>query len=364
VKTEKSIPATIEGQKYSVEEAIGKKCPDFIFPNEEDYGYFRAELDHRSLEAAKTSLSKFSDPFTRHLLAYTLWEMVKAGSWRADEFGKAALTWIAVETNKNLIEDLSDMMANSRNNRISVTRILTGEARAKFSADLFRIARRKAENAQPGSDLQRIWFHLALRTASVADADWMQRIAEKKTKLSGLKLDPNLRWDILLAVARRRAIAPEVLDAAAKDDPSSAGQARLLEVKAATPDLAADFPALFALEKADGIYPNAHLKKAMGGYLNLENEERTKAWRTKFFASLENVAAKADDSYYRSFAQTLYPGVCSAEVAAETTAWLGAHPAAPTPLRVALSKMAFSENWCAAIRAGTPFPLWQSVGLK
>jgi aminopeptidase N len=317
-----------------------------------------ANLDPKSLEFAKTSLPRITDPFTRHLVAFTLWEMVKAGKWTVAEFGPAALGWVATETNKPLLDDLTEMLENSRASRISVSRLLEGDARTKFRAELQKLARKKAENASPGSDLQKIWFKLALRTLATEDADWAVKLATKKAKISGLKIDPDLRWEILLAVARVKSIDPEVLAAAEKDDTSSAGQNRLLEVKAASSDLAADFPALFALEKVDPAIPQTRLKKAAGTYLSSTNPDRTVAWRPKFFASLESVAAKSDESYFRAFAQSLYPALCSTDVATETNAWIAAHPKAPTVLRVTLTKMAFSEAWCAAIRAGHEFPLW------
>ncbi len=359
-KDEKDISVSVDGATTTVDDAIGKKCPDFVFPNENDYGYFQVGLDPKSLEIAKTSLMRITDPFTRHLLAFTLWQAVRAGKWKVEEFANAAMGWISTETNKMLLEDLMGILENERSGRISVARLLEGDERAKFRADLHRVALKKAEFGSPGSDLQRLWFKLAVRTMAPEDTDWALGIATKKKKISGLKIDPDLRWEILIAVSRLKTIDPEIITAAAKDDPSSKGQTHLLEVQAASPDLAGDFPALFALEKIDPAIPTSKLKRAAGSYLTYTSPERIRAWRPKYFASLESVAAKSDESYYRYFASALFPGECSAEVGAETNAWLVAHPKAPSVLRITLTKMAFAENWCAAIRAGREFPLWST----
>ncbi len=361
-KRGKGIRTAIESERANVEEAVGEKCPDLVFPNDEDFGYFMVDLDPKSLEAAKTSLSKVSDAFTRHLLAYTLWEMVRAGKWTLSEFAEASAGWLATETNKTLIEDLSDILAHSR--RMSVARLLEGEARAKFLDRIHTLARRKAETSARGSDLQRIWFTLALRTMAPTDAEWALAIHAGKRKLPGLKVDPDLRWDILTTVARVAPIDSATLEAAGKADPSSEGQGRMLEVLSAleTSSVTNELPALFTLEKTDANIPNARLRKAMSTYLSYSRIPRAEAWRPKFFASLSAVAAKSDDSYFRSFAQSLYPSQCSDAVADETTEWLKSNSKAPRTLRIALRKMAFAEKWCAAIRAGRPFPLWQSIG--
>lgn len=363
-KRDEPTKVILEGERASVEDAIGKKCPDLVFPNEGDFGYVMTDLDEKSLSTVRESLAKITDPLTRHLLVFTLWEMVKGGSWKAEEFGTSALAWMKTETNKTLLEDLSGMLVHPRNGRITVSRVLNGEARTKFMNELYSLAKKKIETAQPGSDLQRIWFNLALRTLNSDTANWALGVYEKKVKISGLKLDADLRWDILASVARVHAVPAEILDAAAKGDPSSEGAARLLEVRAAlgsdsTPG-AMDLPALFTMDKSDVSIPNARIRKAMTGYLDFRNPARTSEWKAKYFAALESVVAKADDSYFRSFAQSLYPAECSSAMSTETTAWISNHPKIPRSLRNTLEKLAFTEGWCAAIRAGQIYPLWKN----
>lgn len=360
-KKSDGIKVAFETEKTSVSEAIGKKCPDLVFPNDEDFGYFMTELDAKSLATAQSSVAKITDPLTRHLLVFTLWEMVKAGTWKVDAFGTAALDWLKTENNQTLLEDLSDMLAHPK--RVSVARILDGEARSKFLSDLHTLAVKKSIGSAAGSDLQRVWFHLALRTLDTKSAEWANRVYRKEVKISGLKLDTDLRWDILSAVARVSPLENTVWEAAAKEDTSSEGAARALEIRSALalPEAAGglDFPALFAMEKTDATLPNARLRKAMGGYLDYRRTDRTAGWHARYFASLEAVAAKSDDSYFRSFAQSLYPADCTKALSLETLAWVADHRKIPHSLSTLLEKLAFGEGWCAAIRAGEPYPLWK-----
>jgi aminopeptidase N len=367
VRHDQGLQVAFEAERVSLEPALGKKCPDLVFPNEQDYGYFSVELDPKSLETAKTSLAKISDPFTRHLLAFALREMVKAGTWQMDAFANAALEWLKTETNKTLLEDLSEMLASQKVHALSAIRILEGEKRAAFETTLHALARRKAETAAPGSDLQRIWFQLALRSLhDEASADWAMKIYGKSAKISGLKLDLDLRWDILASAARVKAIEAATLEAAKNEDVSSEGQTRALQVKTASADpaVAAEVVPLFTLEKSDPTLTNAKLRKGMSTFLSTRNPARTEAWRPKFFAALETVGAKADESYSTSFARSLFPSLCRAEIADEARDWVESHPKSPRSLRIAVEKMAFAEGWCAAIRAGQPYPLWKDAGIS
>lgn len=351
-KKDPGFEVSFEDERESVSEAIGKKCPDLVLPNEGDFGYLAVELDPKSLETARSSLARITDPFTRHLLVFTLWEMVKAGKWKASEFGEAALAWLRTENSKTLLEDYADILAHPQHSRLSVARILEGEVQKKFLADLHKLARGKAESAQPGSDLQRIWFNLSLRSLSPESGNWALGIHEKKTKVSGLRLDNDLKWDILTAVARVQAIEPALLEKAAKEDPTGDGATRLLQVNAIQDGaIRAGLPALFTMEKADPAISNSKLKKTMGVYFDYRKPEAIRAWKTKYFETLEAIAAKADNSFSSSFARALYPGTCSKEVSSETTAWIAAHPGIPETLRISLTKSAFIEDWCATIRA-------------
>ncbi len=360
-KKDLGLPVAFEGERESVPDAIGKKCPDLVMPNEEDFGYFGISLDPKSLETARTSLARITDPFTRHLLAFTLWEMVKSGQWKAAEFGEAALGWLKAETNKPLLEDLTEILVGFRHTRLSVARILEGEVRTKFLSDAYDLAKKKSETSTPGSDQQRIWFHLALRAMDAAGSNWAMGVYAKKVKISGLKLDADLKWDILTATARVKPIDAEILEKASQEDPTGDGITRLLEVNSAfaTSTVHGELPALFTLEKVDPVLTNSKLKRAMRVYFDYRTASAITEWKPKFFAGLENVGAKADSSYSSGFAQSLYPATCSKETATETDAWVVAHPNAPKTMRIALKKMAFSEGWCAAIRAGEPYPLWK-----
>src|SRR5262249_47236744 len=56
------ITAQLEGARIAVPEAIGKKCPAYVFANERDFGYGQFMLDARSREAVIARIGEVKDP--------------------------------------------------------------------------------------------------------------------------------------------------------------------------------------------------------------------------------------------------------------------------------------------------------------
>src|SRR5262245_8314498 len=70
------IPATYAKAETDVAAAIGKPCPDLVYPNDGDYDYVKVTLDPASLEAVRGSITKLGDPMLRQQIWHSLWEMV------------------------------------------------------------------------------------------------------------------------------------------------------------------------------------------------------------------------------------------------------------------------------------------------
>lgn len=71
------LTAQLEGARIAVPEAIGKKCPAYVFANDRDYGYGRFMLDARSRDAVIARIGAIEDPFHRTMLWGALWDAVR-----------------------------------------------------------------------------------------------------------------------------------------------------------------------------------------------------------------------------------------------------------------------------------------------
>ena len=54
------------GQHHVLERARAA-CPDLVYPNYQDWGYAKVQLDQRSFDTARTKLSQVDDPLLRGL---------------------------------------------------------------------------------------------------------------------------------------------------------------------------------------------------------------------------------------------------------------------------------------------------------
>ncbi|HEY0078858.1 MAG TPA: M1 family aminopeptidase [Pyrinomonadaceae bacterium] len=80
-----------------VSEAVGKRRPDFVFANFEDYGYGRFLLDDESRRYALTHFDSIEDDFLRALLWGSLWDSVRAAELAPLQYVEHAIRHLARE---------------------------------------------------------------------------------------------------------------------------------------------------------------------------------------------------------------------------------------------------------------------------
>ena len=72
-----SLPASIDGPRTQIPDAVGMAEPQLVFPNYGDHAYAKIALDQRSVEYARGGLDRVDDDLLRNLLWASLWEMVR-----------------------------------------------------------------------------------------------------------------------------------------------------------------------------------------------------------------------------------------------------------------------------------------------
>jgi aminopeptidase N len=86
-----TVPVTYSGATTKVPALAGSACPDLVYPNYQDWGFVKVQLDKRSFETARASLAKVDDPLLRTMLWQSLWDGVRDGKLPLNEFIKTAL---------------------------------------------------------------------------------------------------------------------------------------------------------------------------------------------------------------------------------------------------------------------------------
>src|SRR5205085_11989348 len=104
-------------------------------------------------------------------------------------------------------------------------------------AALAALARSQLDLAEPGSDRQLIWVrHLLAVGESPADLDFARGLLEGTVVVPQLKIDTDLRWQIVGTLAAAGADGSEaVIEAELERDPTDIGQRRAAAARASRP---------------------------------------------------------------------------------------------------------------------------------
>jgi aminopeptidase N len=223
--------AELNGARVQMQEAIGKKCPAYVFANDRDYSYGRFMLDARSRDALTTRIPVTQDPFLRTMLWGALWDAVREAEMKPTAYLDLAAQSLPGEKDEELAQSLLARSAQAYQRYLSAAQ--QKESAPRWEALLF-------DRMMNASELgMRITYFRAYRSlASGAEArSRLKDILDDKLKVPGVEVKPLDRWQILT----RLLIAgdPEALsrlDAERKRDASDDGRKQSYIAEAARAD--------------------------------------------------------------------------------------------------------------------------------
>ena len=230
VRTER-IELDVQGERTEVSELIGKKRPALLLINDDDLSYAKIRLDEQSFSTALAKLSKIEDPLARALVWGSVWDATRDGETSARNFIRLALAHIAEETESTTMMTLLRQL-------LTVTNLFTApkhrlEAQLEVADGLLKLA----QNAKAGSDAQLQFVKFFAQFARshsqlVAVAD----LLSGKSQLDGLKIDTDLRWELLTSLSVGGKVTKERIDVELEADNTANGQKAHAAAIAALPD--------------------------------------------------------------------------------------------------------------------------------
>lgn len=319
------------GPSTVVKEAKGKACPAFVFPNHEDYDYVKIELDPASLRSVQATLGTLRDSLLRQMLWHTLWEMVTDGKLPAQEYANIAITQARKEKDTQVLAKILRNLISSNSVSSTALKFMAPSLRAEYETKLEKFARSGMDSAPPGSDLQLIWFGAYLGAArSQESASFLERLLKGKTKLSGLKMEQERRWETIQTLSRLGAAgAHDLIRAELKTDSTDAGFKEAIRAEAMLPDPkvksawyslvsrkdpGSSFDSISAW-KGDRPLKNAELLQAIRAFHVTGQEELSRPFVSEFYESLLDLQKTEDESYLRAYSGGMFPPFCDSEVA-------------------------------------------------
>ncbi|MGX4640150.1 aminopeptidase N [Massilia sp. SYSU DXS3249] len=306
-----TVPVTYKGATTRVPGLVGSACPDLVYPNYQDWGFVKVQLDKRSFETARGNLAKVDDALLRTMLWQSLWDGVRDGKLPLDEFIKTALVNAPQEKDYTLLGDVLGKVAMAREYLD-----LMGDKSAwatRTRAALEDMAWNGVLSSKGNDNFQRRWFGSYVSLANTPAAlDRLAAIVDGNAPVEGLAINQDLRWAIIRQLNRYdHAGAAARIDAELKRDNSDAGQAAALAASVSRPDPKVKAQWLGTVEDLQTKLPFSKVRTAMNSLYPAEQNALGEQTAAKRLAQLPSLDKAAGPVYMRAYAGSLIPASCT-----------------------------------------------------
>jgi aminopeptidase N len=229
LELERSIQLLFDGQKTTVLEAGGAPCPDFVYPNFEDWAYIKVVLDPRSIATARADMNALQDPLQRTMAWYDLFSMVQNAELPLTEY----LEILALNMPRE--KDLSaaaDLLWNLRSGFGYLHQVPGGAELIPVYAARFEPILWQLIESSDG-DARQQWLRGYIDTAN-NEAAWQRltKLLKGEITLAGFELDQDQRWRIVKKLAEfHRPDYKAMADAELLRDSSAIGQENAIQIQ-------------------------------------------------------------------------------------------------------------------------------------
>ena len=305
----------VDGALTEVNALVGLERPDLVLLNDDDLAYAKIRLDQESWKFAIDNLSKFDDALARTLIWGAAWDATRDAEASPREFIQLVLNNIGSETESTTMLTLLRQLLTAAN--LYVTEEARAETIMSIGAGLLSLAR----NAAAGSDAQLQFTKFFAQFARGDEQlDAIQAIMDGVEQLAGLKIDADLRWDLLggLVVGGRANSAQ--IDAELERDNTANGQKAAAGVRAALPTLE-DKKAAWHLLTETSELSNALVDSASLGFVRVPRAELLEPFVDTYFANVVRIWNSYTFKIAEYLVENLYPAhLANEELAAKTRA--------------------------------------------
>jgi aminopeptidase N len=246
--THRTKPVYVTGDRTEVPELQKITRGKLIVVNDCDDNYCALHLDADSLQTALSRVGEITDPLARAQVWSTIWEMTRNGALRPRDFAALVTSKVHAELEVAVVQNLILQMQTTLTSYAQPA-WAKEQGWPAFADRLLELAR----DAEAGSDQQLVYINglgadrlkerqrsavLAPRHTEVLTAllDITDPNQLGKLDLSGLRLDDDLRWRIVIALATAGVDGAErLIEAQHQKDSSETGRLNVAQARAALP---------------------------------------------------------------------------------------------------------------------------------
>ncbi|MCH9692056.1 MAG: aminopeptidase N [Gammaproteobacteria bacterium] len=304
-----TVPVLYSGKSTAVTAAIGRRCPEIVYPNEGDWAFVKVTLDPVSIGNMSEHIHAIDKPFTRLMMWQSLADSAFNGQMPMDEYVRFVLSNVDQEREINVIRMVARHLsqANALLNKITTD----DEQRQTLQSAIEAFTWQRLQQAAAGSDAQKVWFNtfatVAYSEEALANA---QNLLRDKLSINGLVLDPDMRWSLIILQNAflyddyQQAIKTEL----AKDN-SDRSQRNAIAAEAIRPLAETKTKWLDNILKHQDKFKLSQLKAAAGALFPSRQWDLEKANAQRIFAALEEFSGKDAAEEITTYAR-LFPQYC------------------------------------------------------
>lgn len=322
------VELDVDGASTQVPELVGRPMPDLLLVNDDDLAYAKIRLDEVSLATALAQPRALVESLPRSLVLAAAWDMTRDAEMAASDYVRLGLEAIAVETESTLLRVLIQQVSTAA---LTYTH---PDHRVEVLAEVERALLAAAREAEGGSDAQlqlvTAWASFAQSQDSLA---LLRGLLSGEQTLAGLTVDQDIRWTLLTALATAGAADQAEIDAERERDNTATGREKAARALAARPTAEAKAEAWAAAVEDDGL-PNAVLAATALGFGRVHEADLLAPYVQRYHEAITGVWESRTHHIAESIAIGFYPlALADQRLLDATTAWLDAHPDAPSGLR-------------------------------
>ena len=312
LKQTKALPYIYKGQTTQVNELKGVQCPDLVYPNYEDWGFVKVQLDKASFKTAKQHVNKVEDPLLRSMLWQSLWDSVRDGQLSLNEYLDVAVNNISAESDYTILGQVISQLETSKTYLNKMYGLNNAYAK-EMTQKLEELAWANTIKSS-GSNMRR-WFE-AYRTitSSASSLSNLHAVLKGDEVIDGLVVNQDLRWDIIAQLNRYQyPNADKLITAELEKDSSDTGLKSAIYAEVIAPDEAIKTRWLAKIQQNDSELPFSKLRSAMTALYTSDQNSLDEKTADQRINSLASIDAANDHTFMRSYGRYLIPANCTSQ---------------------------------------------------
>ncbi|MGH4016157.1 MAG: aminopeptidase N [Pseudonocardiaceae bacterium] len=320
------VELDVSGERTEVRELIGVPAGQLVLVNDDDLTYCTMRLDEKSLTTLIDRIGDITESLPRTLCWSAAWEMTREAELKARDFVALVLAGLPAETEVGVVQRLL-LQAQTALSSYADQAWAAEYGWPQFTSTLMGLV----STAEPGSDQQ-----LALVNALTGSVLGKPELDALAGWLAGesvpeqLRVDTDLRWRLLHALAAHGVAGEEEIGAELSQDATATGrrQAERAHSRLPTPE---------AKERAwqramrDDELPNAINEAIISGFNHPNQKQLLAPYMDRYFAEIAEMWGRRTSERAQSAVRGLFPSWAVEQRCVNAAdAWLAAdaHPPA------------------------------------